>query len=148
MVGKSKLSVLDCSTVETTLKSLSKLLRTDVETVNMFIESNKYRITNEDKCWHYDNLYIGDVLDFFNLRKDEIFPDKLLMFHLTSGIDDSSFRQNGILNLQAIIKNDILSSFFTNSGVEIHYEEGSPPLIHSNGKVFKDEIAVLIQIDV
>lgn len=132
--------MLDCSTVETTLKSLSELLKTDEETVNMFIEGNKYRITNKDKCWYYDNLYIGDILDFFNLNKDEILPDKLIMFHLTSGIDDSSFRQNGILNLQSVIKNEILSSFFTASGVKIYYEEGSPPLIHFKGKVFKDEM--------
>lgn len=109
--------MLDCSTVETTLKSLSELLKTDEETVNMFIECNKYRVTNKNKCWYYDNLCIGDVLDFFNLRKVEIHPDKLLMFHLTSGIDDSSFRQNGILNLQSIIKNDILSSFFIAFGI-------------------------------
>lgn len=132
--------MLDCSTVETTLKSLSVLLETDEKTVNTFVESNRYRVTNKDKCWYYDNLFIEDILDFFNLYKDEILPDKLLMFHLTSGIDDSSFRQNGILNLESIIKNDILSSFFLTSGIKIHYEESLPPLIYYKGKVFKDEM--------
>ncbi|PGY10623.1 hypothetical protein [Bacillus sp. AFS031507] len=132
--------ILDCSTVETTINSLSDLLKTNEKTINLFIKRNKYRITNKDKCWHYDNLYIEDVLNYFNLREDEILPDKLLMFHLTSGIDDSSFRKNGILNLKSIIKNEIFSSFFADLGIQIHYEEGSPPIIKFKGKEFKDEM--------
>ncbi|SMQ77510.1 hypothetical protein SAMN05444673_2839 [Bacillus sp. OV166] len=132
--------ILDCSTIETTIKSLSTLLKTDQKTVNLFIESNKYRITNNDKNTYYDNLSIENVLNFFNLRENEILPNKLLMFHLTSGIDDTSFRQNGILNLETVIKNGILSDFFSESGVQIKYEEGSPPIIKYKGKDYSDEM--------
>ncbi|MGF3103687.1 hypothetical protein [Rossellomorea sp. DUT-2] len=132
--------ILDCSSVETTLKSLSDLFGTNEETLVMFIDSNKDRISNIDKLWKYNNIYIEDVLKYFNLRKDDILPDKLFMFHLTSGIDESSFQQNGILNIESIIKNDIFSSFFADSGISIQYEEGAPPLIHFMGKSFKDEM--------
>ncbi|WP_042142773.1 hypothetical protein [Paucisalibacillus sp. EB02] len=132
--------ILDCSTIETTIKSLSHLLKTNKNTVNSFIESNKYRVTKKDKYWHYDNLYINDVLNYFNLHEDEIFPDKLLMFHLTSGIDDSSFRNNGILNLDSLIKSQTFSAFFAGSGIHIHYVEESPPIIEFNGKKIKDEM--------
>jgi hypothetical protein len=134
------LLILDCSTVETTIKSLSKLLKTDVKTINSFIESNTYRITNKDKMWNYDNLYIKDVLNYFNLRKDEILPEKLVMFHLTSGIDDSNFRENGILNLESLINKGILSDFFSDLGIQILYKKNSPPVIKYMGKEFKDEM--------
>ncbi|MBT2730648.1 hypothetical protein J7E63_27900 [Bacillus sp. ISL-75] len=64
--------ILDCSTIETTIKSLSTLLKTDQKTVNLFIESNKYRITNNAKNTYYDNLSIENVLNYFNLRENEI----------------------------------------------------------------------------
>lgn len=138
--GEIKLRILDCSTVEATMKSLSILLKTDDKTLNLFIESNKHRITNKDKWCHYDNLSIEDILNYFNLPEDEILPDKLLMFHLTSGINDSSFRQNGILNLESIIKNEILSAFFADSGIQIHYKKGLLPVIKFKGKEFRDEM--------
>ncbi|WP_342489184.1 hypothetical protein MKX67_09030 [Cytobacillus sp. FSL W7-1323] len=132
--------ILNCSTVETTIKSLSDLLKTDEVNIISFIKSNKYRITNKDKLWHYDNLYIDDILNYFNLKVDEILPDKLLMFHLTTGIDDSSFRQNGILNLESIITKGILSDFFADLGIKIHYEINSPPIIRFKGKEFTDKM--------
>jgi len=133
------LRILDCSTVETTIKSLSDLLKTDDNTLNLFIESNKHRITNKDK-WSYDNIYIEDLLNYFNLTEKEILPDKLLMFHLTSGIDDIGFRKYGILNLESLVKNGILSTFFADSGIQIHYEIGIPPVIKYNGKEFSDKM--------
>ncbi|MDV2684006.1 hypothetical protein RYX56_06420 [Alkalihalophilus lindianensis] len=132
--------ILDCSTVETTIKSLSDLLKTDEKSINSFINSNKYRIINKDKCWRYDNLYIDDVLSHFNLQLQEIYPDKLFMFHLTTGIGDGSFRQNGVLNLESIIKNDILSAFFAEFGIQINYEVNSPPIIKFKGQEFTDDM--------
>lgn len=132
--------ILNCSSVETTIKSLSTLLKTKEEILNSFIDSNKYRITNNDGIWKYNDLTIEDILNHFHLNENEILPDKLVMFHLTSALDDSSFREKGILNLESVIKDDIFSGFLEECGIKVCYQDNFPPLLEFKGKEYKEEL--------
>jgi hypothetical protein len=131
--------ILNCSSVETTIKSLSTLLKTKEEIINSFIDSNKYRITSNESQWNYNNLTIDDILNHFNLGENEIIPDKLIMFHLTSALDDSTFREKGILNLESVIKDKIFSSFLEDYGIKMYYQNDLPPLLEFKGKEYREE---------
>lgn len=131
--------ILNCSSIETTIKSLSTLLKTKEEILNSFIESNKYRIQNNDSQWKYNNLTIDDILNHFNIGEHEILPDKLVMFHLTAALDKSTFREKGILNLESVIKGEIFSSFLEEYGIKMYYQDDSPPLLKFKGREYKEE---------
>jgi len=134
------LRILDCSTVETTIESLSTLLKTDRETLNSFVENNAHRITYKNKFLEYKNLCIEDVVNYFNIREEEMIPDKIMVFHLTSAVDDCSFFNYGLLNLESVITEGVMNDFFASSNVEILYKEGATPIIKYKDKEFKDEM--------
>lgn len=134
------MKVLDCTTIETTFKSLSVLFKTDVKSVKNFIENNEYRLSRDGEYWSYDALKIEDILGYFNLYEKEIIPEKVVIFHITSTPTLSNFRDYGVLNLKSALENELFSSFFSNAGVKINYDENSPPLICYQEETFEDTL--------
>ncbi|MGF7535198.1 hypothetical protein AAGG74_16210 [Bacillus mexicanus] len=132
------MKILDCSTVESTHQSLADIFQTDIEGVKHFVKKSENKFVKYEGM-KTEDLCIEDILDYFKLEKEEVLPDKLVLFHLTSGLDDRGFRKHGILNLENVIKKGLLNNFFEQNGISIICKENNKPIIKHNNKEYVDE---------
>ncbi|WP_394555621.1 hypothetical protein C1N61_29890 (plasmid) [Priestia aryabhattai] len=130
-----KMKILDCSNIKTTITSLCKLLNTDEKHLKEFIKQNTYRVVKDRRMTTYNDLKIEDVTTYFAVKKEEILPDKVVMFHLTSAANPKTYTQNGLLNLHTIVKRGLMDEFFSECNLRLIYKEGEIPLVEFDNRV-------------
>lgn len=132
------MKTLDCSTIESTQNSLISLFKTDLDGLNKFLLACNEKITFNNGIKDC-SLTFNDILTYFQLDNEEVLPDRITMFHLSSSVDDSSFKEHGLLNLENVIKKGLLNEFFLKNGIKIVYKEGVAPIITYKNKDYTDE---------
>lgn len=139
------MKTIDCSNKNAIYQSLKEILRVNRTIIDNFIKENVEKVKEEKGCLNREI----NIDKFFNLAFGKSYNDKQLLemikfdyvalFHLTTILDESSFRKSGLLNLTSLFEYDNpLKTFLKKYDIEL-VKEGKDFLILNSGEVINNK---------
>ncbi|MDA2111795.1 hypothetical protein P4388_10900 [Bacillus thuringiensis] len=118
--------ILNCIDMEHTFDSISSILDVPTDQVISFLKENKWRISNDEGFWRYDNLDFNDIQQYFNFDIKTCLFDEIVINHIAAILDQNSFFKEGLLNLKGLIKQkNCFTEFLNNYGITMMLDDSN-----------------------